>query len=223
MMTTILGRLALLSALLVLPTTASAVGLNVTGGGVEATATNFGCLSGSTACGGAEKMFGLATPGAATGTVSIVGGTATFDLSVTSFLMADDGGTADQILFEAMHYLATAPVITSGDPSTLFTVSGPTSPTTGHVTGMYSTFDSGGGVLDVDLPIDVEVEIANIGCLVSFGAGTCGIQFGQSGYTLADYDFVNTLDVVVTVAEPASLVLLGLGLIAAAGVRRRSP
>lgn len=206
-----LGRvarsLALVGLLTFTASTAGAVTLSVVSGGLTNINQNYACAAGAALCPFPPAIF-LENEVSATGTFTIDAAltSATVLLHLDLFRFDHYDPSPDGVTFSDVTYSAVIPIAVYG--GTVFQAGIGTGTITGNANG--SPFSV------------VNPQITNLTCSSLTQAGQCGIQFGENGYTLLGYDFVNTFNVLVTpalVPEPALtlLVLAGLaGLVARA-------
>jgi hypothetical protein len=200
-------RLALALGIWLLATAPSfATTLNVTAQGLVATNANYGCPTGSANC-QTSLDFQLAGPAAATGSISTnaAGTLATISLDVASATFSPVPGPGSNDVFTNVHYAGTVSVFTTAS------VISQLSPATGSVSGLLN-----------GTPFTSSSLVLNLTCALSGGTGQCGVAFGPQSFTVGGQDWLHTFNVVVVTPEPATAMLLCLGLAGLALHRRRS-
>ncbi len=209
----------------------SALTMTATGGGISAVVGNYACASATSPglC-AIQKTFDYFTPGTASGTITVDTNTnlATVALSIASFSFDDVSapvGGVDEILFTNVFYSVTVPVIDNG--SGFYNQTG--GAVLGTVTGTYEQ-KLGGATAIAAAAFSESVSYSNLVCPTG-GIGQCGLTAGNGAAGLYDLNvgsgpaltkFVNTLNVNV-IPEPATGILLALGLAIVAARRRSAP
>jgi len=198
MLARVARSLALVGLLTFTASTAGAVTLNVVGGGLTNINQNYACAAGAALCPFPPAIF-LEDEVYATGTFTLNAAltSATVLLHLDMFRFDHYDPSPDGVTFTDVTYSAVIPIAVYG--GTVFQAGVGTGTITGNANG--SPFSV------------VNPQITNLTCSSVTQAGQCGLQFGENGYTLLGYDFVNTFNVNVTpVPEPALTLLLLAGL-----------
>jgi len=201
--------------------------LTISGGGLTAQDVNFTCLSSEAGlCNSAkeQQLDGVAT---VTGTITVAGGFAVFDLDLvlaTFLKVPSTSGSVETLVFKSMHYTATAPIFIIG-PFDTFILFG--APPVGAVTGTYDTFGAAAVPLDVGVAISETPTASNVGCtLTATNVGGCSITFGfPRDFDLSldgsSHDLQHVFNLAIApVPEPTTALLL---LLAVAGLAARQP
>ena len=200
--------------------------LTVTGGGLNAANVNAICFSGAFACNGTGAELRLEGTGSVSGTITVDGLNAIFDLDLVSasFKQVPLGtGTVEEVIFSTVAYTATVPISLTGT-GVSFTQDGFG---TGTAAGTFDSFGPAAVPLDVAAGFAVGPLFGNANCGLTAGnVGQCSISFGEFFFPLtidsADYTAIHVFNVdVAPVPEPSALLLLPLALGAALTQHRR--
>lgn len=202
----------------------------VTGGG-PGTPNTAGCLSGDASCAGTDKVFDLVATSGATGSFDFtpdpVALLADIDLFVSSMTLSrvSGAGSVNSVIFENVTYSGQMSVTDNG-----FQITG-TAPLSGSVSGNYHTTDGlngTGAVVDASTFFNEPGQPTVLLCtFIIAGSETCQVQFGVfDGFTLGldgtPHDFQVKMDVGIAIPEPATPLMLLLGLAGLIAARRRA-
>ncbi len=219
-------------------TGASALTLPVTSPGALGLDQGYACPAGAVPCTTTTNVsFSLDATADATGTITITGALfdgafVTVDLSLTVLSSSFSGSApgVDQVAFTSTTYSATGiPVLVLDDFAGGFDLLAAGNETGSSVSGTIEQLLAAANVAGPSL-FSVTGNVVAFGCNVDQTSlvGQCGVSFGlPPDFRLSlgtgspvDTDFVHTFNVLVP--EPATLALLGGGLLALAGLVSRA-